>query len=83
MRIKSLSSFIVLSALALTGCDSKSAEEYIAAAKAQYQNNDTSAAILDLKNAIALAPQNKDARANLGHYYLSSYFEKFIKQWSY
>ena len=74
MRIKSLSSFIVLSALALTGCDSKSAEEYIAAAKAQYQNNDTSAAILDLKNAIALAPQNKDARANLGHYYLEAGF---------
>lgn len=71
MRIKLLSSLVAVSALTLIGCDSKSAEEYIAAAKVQYQKNDTQAAIIDLKNAIALAPQNKDARANLGKYYLA------------
>ncbi|WP_166423998.1 XrtA/PEP-CTERM system TPR-repeat protein PrsT [Paraglaciecola sp. 20A4] len=74
MRIKLLSYFVALSALTLTGCDSKTAEEYIAAAKTQYQQNDTQAAIIDLKNAIALAPQNKDARANLGQYYLEAGF---------
>ncbi|MEM5498057.1 XrtA/PEP-CTERM system TPR-repeat protein PrsT [Paraglaciecola mesophila] len=72
MRIKILSSLVVISALTLIGCDSKSAEEYIASAKEQYQKNDTQAAIIDLKNAIALAPQNKDARLKLGQYYLGA-----------
>ncbi|MEI8648905.1 hypothetical protein P4S73_15190 [Paraglaciecola sp. Hal342] len=72
MRIKLLSYLVAVSAFTLVGCDSKSAEEYIAAAKVQYQKNDTQAAIIDLKNAIALAPKNKEARANLGKYYLGA-----------
>ncbi|MGY0641237.1 MAG: XrtA/PEP-CTERM system TPR-repeat protein PrsT [Paraglaciecola chathamensis] len=72
MRIKLLSYLVAVSAFTLVGCDSKSAEEYIAAAKVQYQKNDTQAAIIDLKNAIALDPKNKEARANLGKYYLGA-----------
>lgn len=49
MRIKLLSYLVAVSAFTLVGCDSKSAEEYIAAAKVQYQKNDTQAAIIDLK----------------------------------
>ena len=72
MRIKVIPIFIALSALSMSACDSKTAEEYIAAAETQYLQNDTQAAIIDLKNAIALAPKNKEARANLGKYYLTA-----------
>ncbi|WP_172656537.1 XrtA/PEP-CTERM system TPR-repeat protein PrsT [Catenovulum maritimum] len=57
--------------LALSGCfSSKSTDTYIAESKAYIANNDTSAAIIALKNAVASEPSNAEARYLLGNEYL-------------
>lgn len=74
MRQKIFSCLIALSTLTFLGCDSKTAQDYIQSAKLQYQDNQPQAAIIALKNAIALEPQNVEARKNLGLYYLKAGF---------
>ncbi|MFT6896785.1 MAG: putative PEP-CTERM system TPR-repeat lipoprotein [Paraglaciecola sp.] len=74
MRQKIFGCLIALSTLTFLGCDNKSAQEYIQSAKVQYQDNQTQGAIIDLKNAIALEPQNVEARKNLGLYYIEAGF---------
>jgi putative PEP-CTERM system TPR-repeat lipoprotein len=74
MRQKIFSCLIALFSLTFLGCDNRSAQDYIQSAKVQYQDNQTQGAFLDLKNAIALEPQNVEARKNLGLYYLEAGF---------
>ena len=74
MRQKIFSCLIALFTLTFLGCDNRSAQDYIQSAKVQYQDNQTQGAFLDLKNAIALEPQNVEARKNLGLYYLEAGF---------
>ena len=57
--------------LALSGCAKKSTEEHIASAKQFVDSGQNEAAILELKNAIAGAPDNAELRELLGDIYLS------------
>jgi putative PEP-CTERM system TPR-repeat lipoprotein len=57
-------------ALALLGCNKQTAEELIVQAQTRLTENETSGAIIDLKNAIQKAPDNAQARFLLGKMYV-------------
>lgn len=60
------------SVLILSGCgESKTAEQYLASAKALEETGDVAAAIVEIKNAIQLEPDSRAARLQLGYLYLS------------
>ncbi|WP_189337810.1 XrtA/PEP-CTERM system TPR-repeat protein PrsT [Photobacterium sanguinicancri] len=62
-----LASFITLS---LAACNDKSTEEYLQQAQTYLEDQDTNAAIIELKNAIKQAPKDSQARQILGQIYL-------------
>ncbi|KXI24423.1 XrtA/PEP-CTERM system TPR-repeat protein PrsT [Photobacterium sanguinicancri] len=62
-----LASFITLS---LAACNDKSTEEYLQQAQTYIEDQDTNAAIIELKNAIKQAPKDSQARQILGQIYL-------------
>ncbi|MGF1692165.1 XrtA/PEP-CTERM system TPR-repeat protein PrsT [Photobacterium kagoshimensis] len=62
-----LASFITLS---LAACNDKSTEEYLEQAQTYLEDQDTNAAIIELKNAIKQAPKDSQARQILGQIYL-------------
>ena len=67
--------FVFVSAffLALAACgESKTAAQYLADAAAFEQAGDKAAAILQIKNAIQLEPDNRAARSKLGYLYLEA-----------
>jgi putative PEP-CTERM system TPR-repeat lipoprotein len=62
---------IVMAAFLFTGCEqNKTAEEFIVSANDFIENENLNAAILELKNAIRIDPQNFDSRYTLGDIYL-------------
>ena len=68
--------FITLSAAltvaVLSGCTKDlSYDEYIVAAKSQIEQGDAGSAIISLKNAVRLQPQNANSRYELGNLYLN------------
>lgn len=66
----SITALLLSSLIGLSGCQQKTSEEHIAAAKAFVINGDQQAAIVELKNAIQLDPQQAEARFELGRLYL-------------
>ena len=70
--IKKISIAVLLlsSLIGLGGCQQKTSEEHIAAAKEFAVTGDKQAAIVELKNAIQLDPKQAEARFELGSLYL-------------
>ena len=58
------SSFLIIS-----GCSEKTSDEYVALAEIKIQQNDIPTAIIELKNAIGVNPQDPVARFMLGELY--------------
>jgi putative PEP-CTERM system TPR-repeat lipoprotein len=59
-------------ALALSGCNKQTAEELVVQAQTELAQDETSAAIILLKNAILSEPSNAEARFLLGKSYIKS-----------
>ena len=68
----SLALTALLTALLLAGCADESPDKRIAAARAHLQNKDTSAAVIELKNALQKNPDMAEARFLLGSTLLKS-----------
>jgi putative PEP-CTERM system TPR-repeat lipoprotein len=66
----SIVALLLSSLIGLTGCQQKTSDEHIAAAKAFVVEGDQQAAIVELKNAIQLDPDQAEARFELGNLYL-------------
>jgi len=66
----SIAALLLTSLLGLSGCQQKTSEEHIAAAKEFVVKGDQQAAIVELKNAIQLDPKQAEARFELGNLYL-------------
>ena len=66
----SITALLLSSLIGLSGCQQKTSEEHIEAAKAFVINGDQQAAIVELKNAIQLDPKQAEARFELGSLYL-------------
>ena len=63
---------MAMSSIVIAGCgDKKTYEEYVAQATVQIEENQHSAAILSLKNAIRIEPRNANARYQLGIAYIA------------
>lgn len=63
--------FILILLIAfLMGCSQKSPEDHLSAAKQHILKNEDSAALIELKNTITLAPKNAEARFILGEVYI-------------
>ncbi|MBN7820397.1 XrtA/PEP-CTERM system TPR-repeat protein PrsT [Bowmanella yangjiangensis] len=58
-------------ATAMSACTNKSAEDHITSAQTLLLDGDEDAAVIELKNAVVLAPQSADVRLMLGSIYLS------------
>lgn len=71
MKKTCLSAAIALS-LVLSGCGGKSAEEHFASATEFAQQQRLNEAIIELKSAVAAAPENADYRLLLGRLYMQS-----------
>lgn len=67
----SLAALLISSLLGLSGCQQKTSEEHIAAAKEFVVDGNAQAAIVELKNAIQLDPKQAEARFELGNLYLA------------
>ncbi|WP_100656219.1 XrtA/PEP-CTERM system TPR-repeat protein PrsT [Alteromonas flava] len=67
----SLTGLALAVSLSLSGCSKKTPEEHISAAQAYIQQDNTKAAIVELKNAIQLNPKATEARVQLGKLYLA------------
>jgi len=71
-QIKAITFTALLAITYLSGCEqSMSYDEYIVAAKSQIEKGDNTSAILSLKNAVRMQPENLEARYELGSVYLS------------
>lgn len=68
----SLALTALLTALLLAGCADESPDKRIAAARAHLQNKDTSAAVIEIKNALQKNPDMAEARFLLGSTLLKS-----------
>jgi putative PEP-CTERM system TPR-repeat lipoprotein len=66
----SIAALLLTSLIGLSGCQQKTSEEHIAAAKEFVVSGDQKAAIVELKNAIQLDPEQAEARFELGNLYL-------------
>lgn len=66
----SIAAILLASLIGLSGCQQKTSEEHIAAAKEFVVSGDPQAAIVELKNAIQLDPTQAEARFELGSVYL-------------
>jgi putative PEP-CTERM system TPR-repeat lipoprotein len=75
-NIKRIRKVIIISSMCLLGLascgDNKTPSEYIALAKQLAASDQDRAAIIELKNAIKLTPNNAEARALLGSIYLKT-----------
>jgi len=68
---KVLASLCVSSVLFLSGCgDSKSIDDYVKSAQNSIVKNEFQEAIIALKNAVRIEPQNAKVRAQLGRVYI-------------
>lgn len=67
MRRTLIASLVLGSLLA---CSPKDSDDYLSAAREALAQGDTQAAVLQLKNAVQVAPQNAEARFELGKLYL-------------
>lgn len=70
---RSLAVAVVIPGLALAACDDTSPEralEYVKKAQQLYENGESRAAVIELKNALQIDGQNPDARLLLGKLYL-------------
>ena len=64
---------LVLSTLLIiSGCSKNTSDEYIALAETSIQQNDIPTAIIELKNAIGVNPQDPRSRFMLGNLYAES-----------
>lgn len=63
---------IVFMGIMLSGCGQKSADEFIATAQTYMQENNNEAAIIELKNAIAAAPNNPEPRLLISSLYIET-----------
>ena len=54
----------------LSGCEQRSEQEHLFAAKQAMQNQQLNTAVIELKNALKLAPENAESRFLLGSIYL-------------
>ncbi|WP_426359525.1 tetratricopeptide repeat protein [Pseudocolwellia sp. HL-MZ19] len=71
-KIKFITLSAALSVAMLSGCTKDlSYDEYIVAAKSQIEAGDASSAIVSLKNAVRLQPDNASSRYELGSLYLN------------
>jgi putative PEP-CTERM system TPR-repeat lipoprotein len=68
-RLVSAIAFAV-SVATISGCDSKSADQYVQSAQTHRSNGEISAAIIDLKNALQKDPKNQAARLLLARLFL-------------
>ncbi|MFT5277833.1 MAG: putative PEP-CTERM system TPR-repeat lipoprotein [Glaciecola sp.] len=66
----SIAALLLSSLIGLGGCQQKTSEEHIAAAKEFVVQGDPQAAIVELKNAIQINPKQAEARFELGRVYL-------------
>ncbi|MFT4937530.1 MAG: putative PEP-CTERM system TPR-repeat lipoprotein [Paraglaciecola sp.] len=64
--------YLAFTLLLLVGCSPSNPQENIDLAKEYLAKNNTSAAIIELKNAIQKAPQSAEARFELGKVYLKA-----------
>lgn len=60
-------------ALSISGCGGKSADEHLLAGKQLVSKGETKAAVLELKSAVQMQPENSEARLILGKALFSSY----------
>ncbi|MBT6276731.1 MAG: tetratricopeptide repeat protein, partial [Chromatiales bacterium] len=73
MAIAFRATLLLATATLLGGCDTgPTAEEFLAKAQAAIAANDTSAAVVELKNTLQVDPKNADARWLLGDIYMKS-----------
>jgi putative PEP-CTERM system TPR-repeat lipoprotein len=71
MKNKLAITISIIVALNISACsEDKTLEQYLSTAEAFNQNHDFSSAIIELKNAVRLAPKSTDARFYLGKAYL-------------
>jgi len=70
LRKISIAALLLSTLIGLGGCQQKTSEEHLAAAKEFVINGDQQAAIVELKNAIQLDPKQAEARFELGNLYL-------------
>ena len=70
LRKISIAALLLSSLVGLSGCQQKTSEDHIAAAKEFVIDGDQQAAIVELKNAIQLDPKQAEARFELGNLYL-------------
>ena len=66
----SIALLLITTLIGLSGCQKKTSEEHISAAKDFVVNGDQQSAIIELKNAIQVDPQQAEARFELGNLYL-------------
>jgi putative PEP-CTERM system TPR-repeat lipoprotein len=66
----SIAVILLTTLIGLSGCQKKTSEEHISAAKDFVVNGDQQSAIVELKNAIQADPQQAEARFELGNLYL-------------
>ena len=70
MQNNKLKCATIAASLLLYSCSKPSLEEHVASANQMLLEDNVSAAILELKNAVALAPKNASVRVTLGKLYL-------------
>ncbi len=68
----SIAVILLTTLIGLSGCQKKTSEEHISAAKEFVVNGDQQSAIVELKNAIQVDPQQAEARFELGNLYFCS-----------
>lgn len=75
--------FFLSIALTLAGCTEKTSEEHLESARQYLAQNDTSAAIVELKNAVRISPTSAQIRYQLGRlYFQQQEFENAEKELS-
>jgi putative PEP-CTERM system TPR-repeat lipoprotein len=66
----SIAVLLLIPLIGLSGCQKKTSEDHISAAKAFVVDGDQQSAIVELKNAIQVDPKQAEARFELGNLYL-------------
>jgi putative PEP-CTERM system TPR-repeat lipoprotein len=67
----SIAALLLTTLIGLSGCQKKTSEDHISAAKDFVVNGDQQSAIIELKNAIQVDPTQAEARFELGNVYLA------------